>query len=346
MAKKNGVSMSQIAEQLNLSQGTVSIVLNGRGNEMRISPETQKRIIDTARQMGYPLEKVRKVRQTVGENGNPVITVFVPCMENEVISSYNRIIAGITWAMKELEVQAEILVCPFEYNDLAKKYQYLTRSFCSGAIIVAMSEQDLDGLSKQEFNIPIVVFNHVNEKYASVYVDDYRAGYRVAELFKERGHKKVGILMSDNRNKAMGLRVVGFMDGCRQHGLELKETFVMECILSRSGAAQATRKLLETGEMPEAVFATVDDLALGMIQEMKKAGVEIPGQMEIMSYGDNSWVDMLSPALSSIRLPIEEMCQTCFQMLWHMIQSGDWAPISRIHMQEFVFRESCGGYPD
>ncbi len=346
MAKKSGVSMRQIAEQLDLSQGTVSIVLSGRGKEMRISPETQSRIIDMAKQMGYPLEKVRKLRQTVGENGNPIITVFIPAMEDEVISPYSRIIAGITRAMKEMEVGAEILVCPFEYNDLEKKYQYLTGNFCSGAIIVAMSDQDLDGLLKQEFNIPIVLFNHVNEKYASVYVDDYRAGYRVAELFKARGHREVGMLMSNNRNKAMGLRAVGFIDGCRQQGLELKDAHVFECVLSRSGAAQAARKLLGTGDLPEAVFATIDDLALGMLQEMKKAGVEVPGQMEIISYGDNSWVDMVSPALSSIRLPVEEMCQTCFQMVWHMIQTGDWEPISRIHMQEFVFRESCGGYPD
>lgn len=346
MAKKSGISMKQIAERLNLSQGTVSIVLSGKGREMRISPETQSRIMEMARQMGYPMEKVRRAKQTVSETGRPVIAVFMPYLNDEVISPYSRIMAGIMRGMKELGIRAEILVCPFEYENLAGSYHYLNESFCSGAIVGGLSGQDLEGLLKRDFNIPIVVFNHVNEKYASVYVDDYRAGCQAAELFRKKGCKKVGILMSRNRSKAVGLRAAGFMDGCRQQGLELKENHVMEYALSRSGGALAARELLKNGELPEAVFATIDDLAIGMIQELKKAGVEIPDRMEVMSYGDNPWVDIFSPALSSIRLPVEEMYGTCLQMVWHMIQTGDWTPNSRIYTQEFVFRESCRGYPE
>ena len=48
MKERKKVSMKQIAEQLSVSLGTVSLVLNGRGDEMRISAETQKLILDTA----------------------------------------------------------------------------------------------------------------------------------------------------------------------------------------------------------------------------------------------------------------------------------------------------------
>lgn len=341
MARRSGVSMKQIAECLKLSQGTVSVVLNGRGKEMRISAETQKQIMDKARELGYPLDKVRKTRQTVGEWGNPVVAVFIPNFEDEIQSPYNRVMAGISQAMKRMGVSAEILICPFDYNELAKRYQYLSPGFCSGAIILALSEQDLEGLLEREFQIPIVIYNHVNEKYASAYVDDYRGGYRVAELFAQKGHKRVGILMPDNRNKAMRLRVAGYLDGCRQTGLEVDPAHIMECNLSHSDAAQAVREMTGKGRLPEAVFVTLDDLALGMLRELKSAHVEIPAQMEIMSYGDNGWGDLISPSLSSMRLPIEEMCATCFGMVWNMIQTGDWAPISRIHTLEFVFRESC-----
>ena len=55
--ERKKVSMKQIAEQLSVSLGTVSLVLNGRGDEMRISAETQKLILDTAKKLGYPLRK-------------------------------------------------------------------------------------------------------------------------------------------------------------------------------------------------------------------------------------------------------------------------------------------------
>ena len=80
MEKEKRVNMKQIAERLNISAGSVSLTLNGRGDEMRISEETQKLILDTAKEMGYPLEKVRKKRQTVGVNNLPVIVVFIPIL--------------------------------------------------------------------------------------------------------------------------------------------------------------------------------------------------------------------------------------------------------------------------
>ena len=55
-----GVQVKQIAEHLGLSSGTVSIVLNGRGDELRISRETQKIVMDTAREMNYQPGKNQK----------------------------------------------------------------------------------------------------------------------------------------------------------------------------------------------------------------------------------------------------------------------------------------------
>ena len=58
-----GVQVKQIAEHLGLSSGTVSIVLNGRGDELRISRETQKMVLDTAREMNYQSGKTQKKKE-------------------------------------------------------------------------------------------------------------------------------------------------------------------------------------------------------------------------------------------------------------------------------------------
>lgn len=344
MAGKSKISMKQVADRLHLSQGTVSVVLNGRGDEMRISAETQKLILDAAKEMGYPMERLRNRRKTAGQNGEPVVVLFIPYLD-EGLNPYNRIIRGLHNEMEASGVHVNILVRPFEYGQLSKSYRYLSEDFCSGAIIFALAEPDLQELLKQDVKVPVVIFNHVNEKYPSVYVDDYNAGYRVAELFKARGHKKVGMIMSYNRNKATGLRAMGYMDGCRYLGLELQEEHTQECLLSKKGGELAARRLLDSQSLPEAVFTTVDDIALGALEELKKHHIRIPEQMELMSYGDNEWDAILSPALSSIRLPVEEMTATCLHMLNNMMTTGDWSPISRIYSLEFVIRESCGGYP-
>lgn len=70
-----GVQVKQIAEHLGLSSGTVSIVLNGRGDELRISKETQKIVLDTAREMNYQSGKNQKKirRQPPGERASVLV---------------------------------------------------------------------------------------------------------------------------------------------------------------------------------------------------------------------------------------------------------------------------------
>ena len=60
----SSVQIKQIAEQLGLSQSTVSIVLNGRGDKMRISKSTQERVLVAAKDMNYqPNIYARRLRR-------------------------------------------------------------------------------------------------------------------------------------------------------------------------------------------------------------------------------------------------------------------------------------------
>ena len=105
---------------------------------------------------------------------------FLPVLTEDVISPYDRVMNGLNQCMREKNINVEILVCPFEYGGLFKKYRYISSAFCTGAIVFSLSETDMDDLKSQEFDVPLVVFNRMNEKYSTVYVDDYNVGYKVA----------------------------------------------------------------------------------------------------------------------------------------------------------------------
>lgn len=107
MKERKKVSMRQIAEQLSVSLGTVSLVLNGRGDEMRISAETQKLILDTAKNWGTHYES--------RWHGKKIIAIFLSVYE-KVMIPVNPIMIGA-----EKEIQAEgltydLVLCPFTYD--------------------------------------------------------------------------------------------------------------------------------------------------------------------------------------------------------------------------------------
>ncbi len=334
------VSMKQIAEKLNISPGAVSLTLNGRGDEMRIANETQRLILETAKEMGYPLEKVRKNRQTIGVNNLPVVVVFMPALKGDVISPYDRVMNGLNDCIKNNDINVEIIVCPFEYGCLFKKYKYISSSFCTGAIIFSLSEKDMEDLLNADFDIPIVLFNRINNKYSTVYVDDYNVGYNVAKMFHRKWCKKACIFTPDYRNKPMMLRKIGFEDGCRDYNITLQKNHNVYCKTEDSIVEEYVTSMCDEGDIPDMIFANIDDVGLSLIKALKSNNIQVPENIEIISYGDNAWTKAVTPAMSTIRLDIEKMSGECLTLLWDIIRNGDWRPIAKIFQSEVVFRES------
>jgi len=334
------VSMKQIAEKLNISPGAVSLTLNGRGDEMRIADETQRLILETAKEMGYPLEKVRKNRQTIGVNDLPVVVVFMPALKGDVISPYDRVMNGLNECIKDKDVNVEIIVCPFEYGSLFKKYKYISTSFCTGAIIFSLSEKDMEDLMNADFDIPIVLFNRINNKYSTVYVDDYNVGYNVAKLFHSHWCKKASIFTPDYRNKPMMLRKIGFEDGCRDYNISLQKKHNVFCKTEDKAIDEYVSAMCDEGDIPDMIFANIDDVGLSLIKALKNNNINVPDDVKLISYGDNTWIKAVTPAMSSIRLDVEKMSGECLALLWNLIKSGDWSPIAKIFQSEFVFRDS------
>ncbi|NMA64807.1 MAG: LacI family transcriptional regulator [Clostridiaceae bacterium] len=69
--------------------------------------------------------------------------------------------------------------------------------------------------------------------------------------------------------------------------------------------------------------------------------MEIPDDIEIITYGDNQYYESNFPSLTSIHVPIESIIKECLHILLDMIKSKVHHPISRIHPLNVLFQESC-----
>ena len=113
--KKNSatVQIKQIAEQVGMSPSTVSIVLNGRGDEMRIAKETQRRIQEAARELDYhPNIYARRLRCASGRQPNQIIAIFWndTFMESSMASFFK----GAAAAVEKNGYQVEFVIRLFQ----------------------------------------------------------------------------------------------------------------------------------------------------------------------------------------------------------------------------------------
>ena len=166
MNKSGTTQIKEIAERLGVSPGTVSIVLNGRGDAMRISKATQQRVRDAAKEMNYqPNIYARRLRSSGSEETCKVIAVFWNTDFTD--DSMGRFFKGLYQTVKEKGYRVEFFIQLFEFDHICDCREIMTASRFSGIIISGASDADTEYLNTIKFDLPIVLMNR-NEQRLSL----------------------------------------------------------------------------------------------------------------------------------------------------------------------------------
>lgn len=340
------VQIKNIAERLGVSSGTVSIVLNGRGDQMRISKQTQKRVQDMAREMNYqPNIYARRLRKSAEEEAPYIIAVF---WRTEFLDDLlGQFIRGMYLSMKENNLNVEIVLQPYDFGNLEKYKRFISSNRFNGAIVGGISNEDQAFLEQNDFDIPIVLVGRSTKKYNSVLVDDYDIGESCANLFARRKHKTAGLISMTNKGKTAQLIEMAFKETCKDKGIEIKEEWLCYCDNRNFNCGyDAAMRLLSSKEKPSAMFVMDDRVAGGVFQACKLSGIVVPQDIEVLVFGENEYFCYSNPTISSIQQPIGNYAESAMNMIMISIHNQLNIPMMQEHTPIFTFRESCGGWND
>lgn len=336
-------SIKEIAKLANVSQGTASLVLNGKGDQSRISPATQERIHAAARELDYrPNISARRLRSS-GETVAPIIALFWTLDTRAPLIS--RFLKGIHNALKSLDDEYELMIQPYINSRLKDNKSLITGTRFNAAIIANASEEDEAFLNEANLNVPIVLHLRDSPKYSSVSADGFQVGVEVARLFHERGHKRAGLIVPALSSRAIRNRKEGFLEGAKSLGLEVLPEHIIGGDFTEEGGYIAADQMLRTDVRPTALFAASDQMAIGAMAKAHEMGISIPNQMEIVGHDDSEAARFTMPPLTTIHLPVEEMAEDCIHMLISLMNHKAVPPITKTYDLNLVVRGTCGGFP-
>lgn len=339
MESKPTIRIKEIAEMLDLSPSTVSMVLNNKGRKYRISESTSERIIQAATELGYehPVRKKRKTRSL----SKSIVSIFCPTNFERGPSFY----AGIYEYFKETNLEYETLIFPFERGKLKEKATYISKDFAAGAIMIALSDEDIMFIENTMFDIPIVLFNRTAKGYSSVLTDDYAVGYNAMEHFIKRGHTQFGIVSPDYSSRALSLRTTGFWDKFKSHDFGTDAAYIAPICYAKesdAGGYAAMKEMLNGEKIPSAVLVPNDNMVIGVIRCITEEGFEIPKDIEIISFGDKPTSSIISPTVTSFVPPTDDMSYNCAKLLHRFIEEGIMTDNVKLSYEaSCIFRESC-----
>ncbi len=184
---------------------------------------------------------------------------------------------------------------------------------------------------------------------ARVSMDDTAAAEEVGNLLVSLGHERIGFIEGAADQAAAGRRRRGFEKALKTHGLTLDPALHFHGSFTFESGVEAAHAMLSARHPPTAVFASNDDMALGVLAAAQRLGIQVPQDLSLAGFDDSPAASLVWPALTTVRQPVGEMAGAAVQMLVSgevatAMNAGDRLPV-RVLPHELVVRASTAANP-
>lgn len=337
-------TLADVASLVGVSPSAVSMAL---ADHPRIGTPTKERVRAAAQQLGYVTNSAgRALRaQTSGS-----IALVVPNTGRHVFGHiyFMHLLVGVTDVSNARDSHVIIATNPDEQHGVAA-YERVLRSRAADGVVVASAAVTDRHLNRfVDSNLPVVLlgrFPHLPDA-VSVGVDDIGAAAEATEhLIEQHGAKRLVHISGPMEHQSAIDRYEGFRQALTSNGLPHPRSLLTGDYSEESGSA-AMRRLLDSGETFDAVFAANDEMAIGALTELRATGREVPGDVALMGYDDFGLSRLTSPSISTVRVPAEDIGRIATERLFELINGGTHNGDRHTTLPvELVRRESCGCSP-
>lgn len=190
---------------------------------------------------------------------------------------------------------------------------------------------------------PIVYVDQPDRRGEVLVFDAERAAYDATRHLLEHGHSHIGYVTFPVEVPNQGELYEGHRRALVEAGLEADQ--VALATVEDFGVASGRRglvRLIEQGFRPTAVIASGAMLAVGILQEARQRGWDVPTDLAIVGYADVDVTRSTHPALTMVSLPTFDVGRTAMTALQRMI-SGELKKPERVVFEGTLeIRESCG----
>ncbi|MBC2868402.1 LacI family DNA-binding transcriptional regulator [Streptomyces mexicanus] len=333
------VGIKDVARAAGVSVGTVSNVIN---RPETVATETRARVLSAIDRLGYVRsESARQLRA----GRSRIMGLLVLDMGNPFFVDVAR---GAERAAREAGLG--VMVCNSAQSP-GEEAEYLALFAEQRVRGVLLTPTDATGRNLAAFrrhNIPFVLVDRVAEgaTECSVSVDDVAGGALAVRHLVDAGHRLIAYVSGPPGLNQVRDRRTGALNALREAGLgpdALRELPTER--LDVAAGRDAGARLLGLAERPTAVFCANDLLALGVLQAMYAAGVNVPDDLAIVGYDDIEFAAAAAVPLTSVRQPAVTMGAMAAELLLEETETrqGTTAPHEhrRVVLQpELVVRSS------
>ncbi len=336
------MTLKEIAEQAGVSISTVSRVLNMKYSNAA-SKETKERIWEIVRKTGYvPNVHARSLKMGADQSESLEEPKSLLCVyARSSTSSENPFFSAIATS---IEYEAYRHNCLIKYTFLGYDLSHpqitkqITDIKADGVIMLGRyDEKLLYSFLKNYKNVVYTGLNKIHTKYDQVICDGYEAACIAVDYLYNIGHRKIAYI-GETKNET---RFLGYTGTLKRLNLQSDQKNVVTIKQSSEGGYEGAQRLINNSDDFSAVFCANDVTAIGALRAFKESGINIPGDVSIISVDDIEMAQYASPMLTTIHIPTDELGKYATKVLLDRIANGDHMPLKVELPFYIVKRESC-----
>ncbi len=309
-------SLSKLAKELNLSISTISKALQ---DSHEISAKTKQLVNELARKYNYtPNHFASSLRKGKTKS----IAVIIPEIANNFFAL--SVDAVHTYST---EKGYNVFVY-LTHESLANEISVLKHLLVSrvDGIIMSLSSESKDCSHIQEFHaaadLPFVFFDRIGslENFPRIITNNYESAFTATCHLLKQGAKNPVFLYTSEWLYISKERQNGFKDALIKNGVNFTEEHIIKCTEDDEINYSIIENLLSSQNSPDAIFTSIEKLALIVYKVAKDLSIKIPDQVKVISFSNLRAAEFLGPPLSTISQPAYEMGEQSVKLLFKMIE--------------------------
>jgi len=316
MTKK--VSLKDIAEKAGVSVTTVSIVLNGRAKDMKISEAMARKILALGEKMNYrPNHFAKGLRtgktNTIGLIVDDISNYFFGHLANIVEEEADKL--GYT-----------VMFCSSENNDGKSRHilNMLVDKHMDGYIIAPTKAMlpELEKLVKEKK--PAVLIDRYYQQLDSSYVtiDNVNGSLEAVNYLAKKGYRRIALVTNFTDQLQMIQRMEGYQQGLKQNHLKLDQQIIKKIPfgLTDEKVVKEIKDFVELNENKmDAIFFTSNNLGVAGLEALRSIEKRIPDDISVICFDDNDLFRLGMPGISVVSQPIKDIAKKAVEILIQQI---------------------------
>lgn len=333
------VSIKDIAKLAGVAPSTVSLVLNDKAKQGRISNSLAEKIRNLAREYGY---KPNQVAVSLRTGSSKILGLIVEDISNVFFANI----------AKAIEDEAEkygyrVLYCSTE-NNTAKGNELINLLFqrqVDGYLIspTAGMENGVSELLKAR--LPVVLIDRYFPSLPAPYVlsDNIAGASEALEFFIKKGYRNIGLVTSDFPLMHPQQRESAYTQTLVKHNIPVNPAFIFKVPYTalRHEATQLIADFIKNNPQLDAIFFTTNYLGVHGLASISKLEMKVPDDIAVICFDDHDLFELYKPSITAVKQNVPQIAEIAMKFLMHQIL-GDKEKIemSKVIPTEFIIRDS------